>query len=151
VDRASWLLKALHEASDQVHEALSRASAPHANDELLAVAWDLVSHERSTGWHLEQMLRSRDRLELHPMEWLTTSDDATDLDALAWDYARVRQGICEMLWGLPPSYLARRAQHPFRGDISLEDLLVSMHERDIETMLALQRITSSARVGRTSA
>ena len=29
---------------------------------------------------------------------------------------------------------------PFRGTISVEDVLVSLHERDIETMLALQRV-----------
>ena len=45
-----------------------------------------------------------------------------------------------LLWGLPASALGRRGRHPFRGSVSVEDVLVSLHERDIETMLALQRI-----------
>jgi len=45
-----------------------------------------------------------------------------------------------MVWGLSSRSLALQGRHPFRGLISLEDVLVSLHERDIETMLALQRL-----------
>lgn len=144
MDRASWLLKALHEASGQVQEALLAARPPPGDTGPLELAWELATHERSTGWHLEQILRGRDHLALHPAEWLTTSADATDVEELAWEYARARRDTCGLLWGLPSAYLSRRAQHPFRGDVSLEDLLVALHERDIETMQALQRLQTRA-------
>ena len=140
MDRASWLMKALHEASGEVQEALLAAARTPDDATLLELAWELASHERSTGWHLEQILRGRDRLQLHPVEWLSTASDASDVADLVWDYARARRDTCGMLWGLPPDYLSRRAVHPFRGEVSLEDLMVALHERDIETMLALQRL-----------
>ena len=169
MDRASWLLKALHEASGEVHEALveaartgvarteigramvgsamvgqSMSQRASPGDPLRELAWELATHERSTGAHLEQMLRGRHELALHPAEWLATSADAPEIEECAWIYARARRDTCEMLWGMPPRYLARRAQHPFRGDVSLEDLMVALHERDIETMRTLQRLEAPA-------
>ena len=147
MDRASWLLKALHEASGEVQEALLAADRGRYDSDLAESAWDLAVHERSTGWHVEQVLRGRDQLTLHPAEWLSTGVETSDVADLVRIYGRSRSETCGLLWGLPPDYLERGAQHPFRGTVSLEDLFVALHERDIETMLALQRISAPAPLG----
>jgi hypothetical protein len=144
VDRASWLLKALREGGGEVQEALFVAAraerSPGAESEVREIAWELALRERAGGWHLEQLLRGRDELSLHPAEWLATGAEPVEVGQLARIYGQSRDETCMLLWGLPGSALGRRGRHPFRGSISVEDVLVSLHERDIETMLALQRV-----------
>ncbi|PZC49445.1 MAG: hypothetical protein DK306_000684 [Chloroflexi bacterium] len=140
MDRASWLLKALHEASGEVQEALLAADGPPPPGELLEIAWDLALGERADGWHVEQLLRGQSDLTLHPAEWLATGAEPVPVRELVRIYSQGRAETCGMVWGLSSRSLALQGRHPFRGLISLEDVLVSLHERDIETMLALQRL-----------
>ena len=144
MDRASWLLKALHEASGQVQEALLAARPPPGDTGPLNWPgnWPRTSDRRAGTW--SRSCAAATIWRCTRPEWLTTSADATDVEELAWEYARARRDTCGLLWGLPSAYLSRRAQHPFRGDVSLEDLLVALHERDIETMQALQRLQTRA-------
>ena len=148
MDRAGGLLKALHEASGELQEALLAADAAGPDPELSELAWELAVHERSTGWHVDQVLRGRDSLDLHPAEWLATGVESSDAPEMVRIYGRSRAETCGLLWGIPPDYLQRRGRHPFRGEVSLDDLLVALHERDIETMLALQRIGTRTPAGR---
>ena len=146
MDRASWLLKALREGGGEVQEALfaaARGERPAGAAEVLEIAWELALQERAGGWHLEQLLRGRDELTLHPAEWLATGAEAVEVRQLARIYGQWRDETCGLLWGLSDRSLARRGRHPFRGSISVEDVLVSLHERDIETMLALQRVAAA--------
>ena len=146
MDRASWLLKALREGGGEVQEALfaaARGDRPAgAEAEVREIAWELAVQERAGGWHLEQLLRGREELTLHPAEWLATGAEPVELRQLARIYGQSRDETCGLLWGLSERSLARRGRHPFRGSISVEDVLVSLHERDIETMLALQRVAA---------
>ncbi len=147
MDRASWLLKALREGGGEVQEALfaaARGDRPAgAEAEVREIAWELAVQERAGGWHLEQLLRGREDLTLHPAEWLATGAEPVEVGQLARIYGQSRDETCELLWGLSDRSLARRGRHPFRGSISVEDVLVSLHERDIETMLALQRVVAT--------
>lgn len=143
MDRASWLLKALREGGGEVQDALraaARSDRSAGASEVLEIAWELALQERAGGWHIEQLLRGREELSLHPAEWLATGAEPVEVGQLARIYGQSRDETCMLLWGLPASALGRRGRHPFRGAISVEDVLVSLHERDIETMQALQRV-----------
>ena len=163
MDRASWLLKALHEASGEVYEhlllchdaleqrprAASRAR-PHENSPapragLHDIAWDLAAGEQAAAWHLEQLVFGReDRLALHETEWLTTAADSRhDAEGLARLYLRHRRDSCGLLWSLPPAVWEFAAEHPFRGRLRVADIAEDLHQRDLVTMWALKRLDES--------
>ena len=143
MDRAGWLLKALHEASGEVQEALLAADRSADAEAVLTIAWDLALAEHAGGSHVGQLLRGVTDLALHPAEWLATGPEAVEIRDLVQIYGRARAETCGRLWGLSSRSLEARGRHPFRGEISLENVLVGLHERDIETMIALRKLPAA--------
>ncbi len=152
-DRAEWLLKALYEAAGEMQSQVLELGDAWATrrplpDELslLELAGRVRDHELITASHLEQLAYGPvSTLKLHDLEWLAPDRDdaALDLERLMYEYLSVRRRTCSLLWSLGPRAWARRAEHPFMGSVSVEEIAVALHEHDLDHMWRAKRIVAA--------
>ena len=133
-----WVVKALYEASGELRELLMsglRAGSPAAV-ESLERAW---RGETIAAWQLAHLLfQDVHELPLHDFEWLeqrTTPDAYEQLR----EFVNLREQVCGVLGMVSEWEWERRARHRFRGEISVETIARSAHQRDLEILVGLRR------------
>jgi len=151
--RAEWLLKALWETAGELETALTNvrvdATVEHpvsGEYSVVELAGRVRDYELVTGAHLERLaFFGASTLPRHDLEWLEPDRDyeSMGVDQLAFDFVRLRRRTCGLLWDLSPSEWARRAAHPFLGEVSVERLAVSLHEHDIDALWRVSVVTKA--------
>ena len=148
-ERAEWLLKALYEAAEellgQMLDSAEAGKQPMADEpSLTRLAAAIRNQDLVTAWHLEQLLGSDTaHLKLHDLEWLEPDAEAgagLDWERLLAEFVGARRHVFRLLAELAPREWRRRAQHPFRGSVSVEQLVSALHEHDLEALARAQRL-----------
>ena len=135
-----WLLKALREASGEMHELFVRAlrgGMPDA-EALIERAW---REGAISAWQLGHMLfRDADELPLRDFEWLDPGGRAGQPDCYEqlreWDHTR--EQLSSVLYMLSGDEWEQRARHRFRGELSVEAVVRSIHQTDLEILNTLR-------------
>lgn len=156
--RPDWLAKALYEMSGELHTRLTAFPEHAADDHAVAnvespreLARLLRNRERITGYHVEQFAYGRPReLRLHELEWLepdpTAPDDAFDahdIEELMYEFVGLRRRTCSLFWGLSDRDWDASAHHRFLGEVTLEALVVALHEHDIEALWKAKKLADA--------
>ncbi len=155
IERATWLLKTLWEATGELEGLVLSAYEAGAADRppppdalsLPALTGRLRDQETITVWRLEQLIEaSRPRLRLHPLEWLEPERTyrSRDVGRLLQEFQALRGRTGALLWPLEPSEWGRTAEHPFMGAVSIERLVTRLHAHDLETAWNLRALRDGA-------
>ena len=152
--RPDWLTKALHEMAGELHTRLT-AFGPGVADEHplpnmespLGVARGLRDRELISGSHIQQFMYGPPHsLRLHELEWLDDRPDPfarEDIDGLMYEFLGLRQRTCSLFWGFGEHEWQGSAHHRFQGDVTLEQLVVALHEHDIEALWKAKRLADA--------
>jgi len=132
-----WLMKALREASGEMHELMMQAlrrSLPDA-EALIERAW---RHETIAAWQLGHLLfQDVDDLPLHDYEWLEQAALPDCYEQLR-EWYRTREQISSVLYMISGYEWEQAAGHRFQGRLDVESIARSMHQMDLETLNALR-------------
>ncbi len=132
-----WLMKALREASGEMHELLIRAlrdSMPEAGA-LVERAW---RDGAISAWQLGHILfRDVEDIPLHDFEWLEQSNPPDCYEQIR-EWYHTREQISGVLYMLSGFEWERTATHRFQGELSVESIARSMHQSDLEILNTLR-------------
>lgn len=153
-----YLLKALREAGNELAEELygcSRRLADHADADGWTprmVAIHLRVNEEMTWEYVRRILGRRRAAKLPVIDTEAMRDNPADFDEsleeAAMGYQHTRERLQYTLWELDSDDWSRTGDHPYRGAISIEQLVRDLHWHDLEYMWRLQRLKEAAAVGR---
>ena len=147
-----FLLKALGEAAGELRGLLHplrgrRARIPGEGlDEgwcPLAIAVHLRDIERAAGQQVEAILRRPHAPIRHvDLDDIPFPEDyaRADLDEALDGFAWLRQETSYALWGLSPEEGERPAIHPYRGEVTLIDLVRELYQHDLEHLWQARRM-----------
>ena len=147
-----FLLKALGEAAGELRGLLHplrgrRARVPgEGQDEgwcPLAIAVHLRDIERAAGQQVEAVLRRPYAPIRHvDLDDIPFPEDyaRADLDEALDGFAWLRQETSYALWGLSPEEWERPAIHPYRGEVTLIDLVRELYQHDLEHLWQARRM-----------
>ena len=132
-----WLMKALREASGEMHELMMRAlrgSIPDA-ESLVERAW---RQETIAAWQLGHLLfQEVDDLPLHDYEWLEPVSIPDCYEQLR-EWYQTREQISGVLYMISSFEWEQRANHRFQGSLDVESIARSMHRTDLEILNTLR-------------
>ena len=132
-----WLMKALREASGEMHELMMRAlrsSMPEA-EALIERAW---RHETIAAWQLGHLLfQNVDDLPLHDYEWLEQANTPDCYEQLR-EWYHTREQISGVLYMISSYEWEQTASHRFRGELDVESIARSLHRTDLEILNMLR-------------
>ena len=132
-----WLMKALREASGEMHELMMRAlrdSMPDA-EALIERAW---RHETISAWQLGHLLfQDVEDLPLHDYEWLEQVNVPDCYEQLR-EWLHTREQISGVLYMMSNIEWEQTANHRFQGELSVESIARSMHQTDLEILNTLR-------------
>ncbi len=132
-----WLMKALREASGEMHELMMRAlrsSMPEA-EALIERAW---RHETIAAWQLGHLLfQNVDDLPLHDYEWLEQASTPDCYEQLR-EWYHTREQISGVLYMISSYEWEQTASHRFRGELDVESIARSLHRTDLEILNTLR-------------
>ena len=132
-----WLMKALREASGEMHELMMRAlrdSMPDAKA-LIERAW---RHETISAWQLGHLLfQDVEDLPLHDYEWLEQVNVPDCYEQLR-EWLHTREQISGVLYMMSNIEWEQTANHRFQGELSVESIARSMHQTDLEILNTLR-------------
>ena len=132
-----WLMKALREASGEMYELLMQALRSSADDAeaLTERAW---RHQTIAAWQIGHLLfQESDEIPLHDHEWLEQRTLPDSYEQLR-DWYGLREQILGVLYMLSDHEWAQRGTHRFQGDLSVEQVVRSMHQTDLEVLNTLR-------------
>ena len=147
-----FLLKALGEAAGELQNLLwstgeRRARAPgEGPDEgwcLLAIAVHLREVERQTGEQFEAILRRPYAPIRHvDLDDIPFAEDYrwVSMEEAIAGFAHARQETAYALWGLSQGEWERTAEHPYRGEVALIDLVRDLYKHDLEHLWQARRM-----------
>lgn len=147
-----FLLKALGEAAGELRGLLHalgprRARTPgEGADEgwcPLAIAVHLRDVERAAGGQFEAILRRPYAPIRHvDLDDVPLPEDyaRADIDEALTGFAYLRQETSYALWGLSPEEWERPAIHPYRGEVTLADLVRELYQHDLEHLWQARRM-----------
>ena len=145
-----WMLKALHEAADELQsqllglseEDLCRRSAPGE--------WSLkeiAAHIRDAEACFLERLRliaEEDEPELPDIDVdayvLERDYQRLDLYEVLQEFAQLRQRSSSLLWSLEPFEWEREGLHPYRGRLSIMQVARDMNEHDLGHLWQVRRL-----------
>jgi hypothetical protein len=148
-DNHAFLLKALHEASGELE-------GEFYNIRPRELAW----HEPGD-WSLAQIaghLRDREQLHLSYLQTISSSRrpqlEVVDLQSLVeendyqpgqiheflYGFADLRERTLYRLYNLSPNQWLREGRHPYRGLISIEQIVKEMNEHDLAHLWQVMRL-----------
>jgi DinB superfamily len=151
-DNHAFLLKALHEASGELE-------GEFYNLRRAQLAW----HEPD-GWSLAQIaghLRDREQMHLDYLRGIVSSRDcileAIDFEAmvdengygpeeahnLLYGYAELRERALYTLYNLSGNQWRRTGRHPYRGSLSIEQIVKEMNEHDLAHLWQVKRLKAA--------
>ena len=128
-----WLLKALREASGELHTLLMQAlhdDSPQA-EQLVEQAW---RSEHIAAWQLGHLLfREVDEIPLHDFEWLEQAR-LPDCYQQLQEFIQIREQLSSVL-AMSSEYEWRRsAPHRFQGMRNVESIARDLHRSDLEIL-----------------
>ena len=131
-----WLMKALREASGEMHELMIQAlhrSMPDA-EQLIERAW---RNGAVGAWQLGHLLfRDVEDLPLHDFEWLDIQPPDAYEQIREW--YQTREQIAGVTYMMSDREWEKRASHRFQGELSVESVLRSIHQCDLEILNTLR-------------
>ena len=141
-DGERWLIKALHEASGELRELLVNALLEGEGD-APALIRDVWQRETIAGWQLAQLIfRDIDAsgaLPLHSLEWLEQRpEQLPDAYEQVRQFDELRGQITSVLAMIGPVEWEQSAHHRFQGDLTVRQIARSLHQHDLELLVALR-------------
>ena len=133
-----WLMKALREASGEMHELMMRAlrrSMPEA-EALIERAW---RHETIAAWQLGHLaVPGRRRPAAARLRVAGAGHAFPDCYEQLREWYHTREQISGVLYMMSPFEWEQTANHRFRGELSVESIARSMHQTDLEILNTLR-------------
>jgi len=145
-----WMLKALHEAADELQSQLLGLSEE-----------DLCRRPAPGEWSLKEIaahLRDAEACFLERLRLIVSQDepDLPDIDVDAYvleqdyqsldlyevllEFSRLRQRSSSLLRSLEPSEWEREGLHPYRGRLSIMQVARDMNEHDLSHLWQARRL-----------
>ena len=145
-----WLVKALHEAADEIERQFFGLSEEDLRRRPVEGEWSL----KEIAGHLrdcEELYLERLRLigschepdlpdidvESYPGE---REYQKLDLDDVLWTFASLRRQTCHLLWGLTPWEWEHEGVHPYRGRLSILQVVRDINQHDLTHLWQIRRI-----------
>lgn len=148
-----FLLKALSEAGHELAEELygcPRRLADVRDDDgwsLRLIAAHVRAHEEMTGDYIERILCERSPL-LDVIDTEAVLDDPDgcreDADHAVLTFAHLRRHTQYLLWDLSERHWRRSGRHPYRGEVSVDQLARELHLHDLEYLWRARRLKEAA-------
>jgi hypothetical protein len=145
----AFLLKALREASGELESEFynlrPRELAWRDGDEwsLVQIAGHLRDHEEMTLSYLRAITsRRRPMLEVVDLAGLVeeNSYQPRELQELLYGYAELRERALYLLYDLSDRQWLREGDHPYRGALSVGQIVKEMNEHDLAHLWQIMRI-----------
>jgi hypothetical protein len=145
-----WMLKALHEAADELQRQLPGLSEEDLRRRPAPGEWSLkeiAAHLRDAeACFLErlQLIVSQDEPRLPDIDVdvyvLERDYQSLDLYEVLLEFAQLRQRSTSLLWSLEPSEWEREGLHPYRGRLSIMQVARDMNEHDLGHLWQVRRL-----------
>jgi hypothetical protein len=148
-DNHAFLLKALHEASGELegefYNLRPQQLAWHEPDEwsLVQIAGHLRDREEMHLSYLRAIISSRRPiLEVIDLEALVEENDyrPRQLQELLYGYSELRERCLYLLYDLSGNQWRRQGDHPYRGALSVEQIVKEMNEHDLAHLWQIMRL-----------
>ncbi len=145
----SFLLKALREASGELegefYNLRPRQLAWREGDEwsLIQIAGHLRDREEMALNYLRAIVsRRRPILDVVDLEGLVEENDyqPRDLHDLLYEYADLRERSLHLLYNLSEQQWLREGDHPYRGTLSIAQIVKEMNEHDLAHLWQIMKI-----------
>ena len=145
-----WMLKALHEAADELQNQLLGLSEKDLCRRPAPGEWSLkeiAAHLRDAEACFLERLRlivSQDEPRLPDIDVdayvLERDYQSLDLHEVLLELSRLRQRSASLLWSLEPSEWEREGLHPYRGRLSIMQVARDMNEHDLGHLWQVRRL-----------
>src|SRR6266567_6939982 len=151
-DNHAFLLKALHEASGELegefYNLHARQLSWHERDEwsLVQIAGHLRDREEMHLSYLGAIVSSRrPLLDIVDFEALVEENDykPDQIHDLLYGYAELRERALYRLYNLSASQWRREGRHPYRGMLTIEQIVKEMNEHDLAHLWQVMRLKSA--------
>jgi len=154
-----FILKALREACgelvDEFERVGRREASIHPDGEwtIAQIAAHLVDNEQMHVSYVDAIL-SMHSPRLEPVNFDALAEErgerGLDTGRLAYRYAHLRQELLYSVWGISRGALERTGEHPYRGTLSLLQLLRELHLHDLEHLWQVRALRERLTAGRPS-
>ena len=152
-----WMLKALHEASDELQSQLLGLSEEQLCRRQAPDEWSLkeiAAHLRDAeAFFLERLELIAGVNEPHlpdidvDMYVLERDYRSLDLYEVLHEFSRLRYDSTGLLWSLEPSEWEREGLHPYRGRLSIMQVARDMNEHDLGHLWQVRRLRQQIEEG----
>ena len=152
-DTSGWVLKALRECSNIVVRELSgldevelRRSPGEGDWCLKEIAAHLRDAEQLALRQINAIVAGwRGPLPAWDIDLLPAERDyhSADLGDLLSELRELRQEVTYVLWGLTVSDWQASAEHPYRGQVSVETLARELAQHDLEHLAEVRRVKAA--------
>jgi hypothetical protein len=149
-DSLGWVLKALREAGGSVlmefHGLSERVLRRRPNDDewcLKEIAAHMRDAEELSLLQMTTILEgAQQALPVWDVDALPSERDyrAADLGDLLSELYRLRRETTQLLWSIANRDWRAKARHPYRGEISLEDIARELAQHDLEHLWQVRRL-----------
>jgi DinB superfamily len=148
-DNHAFLLKALHEASGELegefYNLTPRQLAYHDLDEwsLIQIAGHLRDREEYVLEQLQTILSTRSpELRAIDLESIVEENDYSPnaIHELLYGYLDLRERALYRLYDLSPAQWTRGGEHPYRGRLTVEQIVKEMNEHDLAHLWQVMRL-----------
>jgi hypothetical protein len=149
-DSQSWILKALREAGNSLLSELytlddDELQQRPAEDEwsLIEIAAHLRDAEELALLQLSAAIEEPHKpLPAWDIDVLPTERDyrAADIGRILSEFRGLRRETTALLWDLSPSQWEATALHPYRGEVSVEQIARELAQHDLEHLWQIRRI-----------
>jgi len=149
-DSIGWVLKALREAGNSIlmefHGLDERILRHRPSDDewcLKEIAAHLRDAEELSLLQMTRVLEgARQALPVWDVDALPSERDyrAADLGDLLSELHRLRRETTQLLWSIKNRDWRARARHPYRGEMSLEEIARELAQHDLEHLWQVRRL-----------
>lgn len=160
-DDPAFLLKALGEASGELQRAfaglgrrqlLQPAPAPDEGWCLMGIAYHVGQVERGITRQIEAILYEAETPEIPNVDLddIPFAEDyaGSDADALLDELHYLRRRNTYTLWDMAGRAWERAGQHPYRGPLTVLQIVRETYQHDLEHLWQARRIVDQIAVGR---
>ncbi len=130
-------MKALREASGEMYELLMQALRGSSVDAeaLTERAW---REQTIAAWQIGHILfQAADEVPLHDHEWLEQTSIPDCYEQLR-EWYQLREQLLGVLYMLGGAEWEQGATHRFQGDLTVESVVRSLHQADLEVLNTLR-------------
>jgi len=152
-----WMIKALHEAADELRSQLVGLSERDLCRRPAPGEWSLkeiAAHVRDAEATFLERLRliaGQEEPELPDIDVdayvLERDYQRLDLHEVLQEFAQLRQRSSSLLWSLEPFEWEREGLHPYRGRLSIMQVARDMNEHDLGHLWQVRRLRQQIEEG----